>query len=433
MKIPSFFIHPRTRLPGANGPSTLSYSALCCTRCNGCATSCPSYLLQREEIFSPRGRAQLTRLLAEDKIKPLPYQKLIKQTLRHCTLCARCTQDCAGKIPVPHQMITIRRSLKLRLLPHAFYYAHCLRVKTPVIFNSLVRFALLLRYMAITTLLLPVLPNWLRHLCRVLPRKTTSLRRVLATHHVEINSPQPDVLYLPGIEAQHIDGKIGFYTLQAAKAQRPLVLFNTPSGLFEYTHGSFITCLKQAKKLLRTWEKYSTQKPLALLTESIEIYSFLKNYPLLFATLPGWQKRATAFAAHVKFTTDFPFPDGKMDDTKHCVALDDSTALYPAGEVAERARKILLTKFGPNMIQCTYSRFPVPVAGGAFAYPAQAQWIVQQNARDVAQHQLTDVYCLSAWAALEINAALRRYHPAATAKHIAYLQADYERLSDGNA
>ncbi len=427
MRQATYFTVPlNTRVPGTPEPRTVSYSALCCTRCNACVQSCPSYLLQREEIFSPRGRVQLLRLLLEEKIKPAPHTKLIKQTLRACTLCARCTQTCAGQIPVAHHMIVLRRQMQFHFLPVTLRAAHYLRAQFPAFFDLLLGAGLLLRRVGLITLLQFFLPTWLRHAHKVLPHRCLSLKTVLKKHGISATDQNPDALYLPSLEVQYFDGNIARYTLKATHAERPHILQHTSSGLFEYMYGSQVTCLKQAKKLLRTWEKYSTAKPIALLTDSIEIYSFLKNYPLLFATLPGWKKRAEAFAQSVKFITDFSFADGKTDTSGRRAALDDSTVLYPPTDAAERARKILLAKFGSNMIQCTYSRFPVPVAGGAFAYPAQARKVVREVARDVVQHQVTDIYCLSVWAALEISAATRRYYPAATAKHIAYLQADYE-------
>ena len=426
-----FSFPPRLRVPVCGQISTLTYSALCCTRCNACVQSCPSYLLQREEMFAPRGRVQLLRLILENKLKPTENWQTISCAVQSCALCARCTQACAGQIPLAHQMIALRRASRLQSLPTLLYALITLKDKRPALFHTLLCTFGYLRRLGVVTAFGFLLPAWLKHAHAIFPRKMISLRSILCGQNTQ--PAQPDLIYLPSFVAEYLDGTLGHAALKITQIQNARILFHQPNGLFAYLYGKHTTALKQAKNLLRTWEKLSAARPLVLLTESVELYGFLKNYPVLFANLPGWKKRAETFAKHVKFITDFNFSDEKQLPSSTRVGLDDSTILYPAAALSERAQEILLTTANKNMVHCRYSRFPVPVAGRAFAYPAQAQQWVLAHIRDVAQNQLTNIYCLSGWAALELNAALARYYPGTQAKHFAFLQTDYERLSDGNA
>ena len=177
------------------------------------------------------------------------------------------------------------------------------------------------------------------------------------------------------------------------------------------------------KKLLLTWEKYSASQPLPLITDSIEQYTFLKNYPLLFEKIAGWKQRAEAFAEQVQFITDLPFPSGKNTGSK-CVALDNSSILYPVPRQTERARKILLATYGKNLLQCAYSSFPLPAAGIGFARGNKTDVLLYKQVQDMARQQIDLVFCLSAWAALELNAVLPAHYPGAKARFFIYTGTD---------
>lgn len=422
MKRKKFSVNPLEFLPGQTGPQTLQDSAVRCTRCNACAQSCPSYLLQREEVFSPRGRVQLLRLICEGKLKAHEHAGLLQKTVSACLLCARCSDACAGNIPVAHQMAALGRALNLRRLARPLHALMRLHGTHPRLFDRTVRLLLFLRRIH----LLPALSAF-RHAHKILPRRTRPLRSVLKKRGIDAAPHSPAALYLPSLQAAYAEPEIGLRCLQLTGENKTHVLFDASCGLFEYLYGTRGRCLQNAKKLLTRWEKLSSKRPLALLTDSIEIYGFLKNYPSLFAAWPGWQKRAEKMASSVKFVTDWPFPKTCQPAGK--AALDASGAPDGAAHAAERARKILKTHFGKNFVECEYSRFPVPAAGLAFADGELTKQTVLENVKDAARRQLQYVYCLSGGAALELDAALRRHYPAAQAKHIIYLlQPGHERI-----
>lgn len=415
-------------VPGLQEPLPLSASAANCTRCNACAQSCPSYIFEREELFSPRGRAQLTHLYTQGKIKTKAQKEILKQAIRTCSLCARCSAACAGNIPVAHYMLQLRKEQKEPVFPFSIRCLLRLRSNWPALFDLLARAALWGKRSGLIYLVMPVLPAGLKHIIRILPKKPVALSRLLKKAN-NIPCEKPKFLYLPSLYAAYADGRAGQQTLAWLGPHQTHVLWQQTSGLFEYLCSSEASALQVAKKLLQQWEKQS-KKRLPLVCDSIEEYSFLKNYPLLFQTLPGWKKRAEKFAAQVRFITEITFPKGKSKSTGR-VALDISSALFPVTDTAQQALKILRTQAGKNLLECEYSRFPIPAAGLAVMPGLQGQRLVLENVKDIAQHQIDTVYCLSGWVALELQTALRRYYPGAAAEHLVYLQTNHEPVQTG--
>ncbi len=423
-------ISPVWLVDGPAGPRTLKNSVDYCTRCNACVQSCPSYLLRREEAFSPRGRNQLIRLLLERKIKPQDNAVLLNQVFSSCLLCTRCTSACAGALPVAQHVLALRRATDKHMLPAGVKSLLRLYGTHPALFDAIVRLLRLLGKAGLLRLLcllglcrLPAL-RWIKHADDILPKNGKTLQHLLKKQHI-LSAAEPEALYLPSLEAQYADGQIGLLTLRLLADKKTQIWLGQACGLFEYAYGEQSLCLLQAKRLLTRWESASKRRSLPLLTDSLEVYLFLKHYPVLFASLPGWRKRAEKLAARVKYVTDYSFTfSSKKELPARSTALDASSWLYPPGPLTERARKIIKTHLGKNFVECEYSRFVVAVGGSAFTGSGPEQQTTFENVKDVARRQLRQVFCLSGWAALELDAALRRHYPQARARHIVYLQTE---------
>ncbi len=433
--MPKDLSSPHFLVMGPQGPRTLQNSVDYCTRCNACVQSCPSYLLKREETFSARGRNQIIRLLLEQKIKLNQNPSLLQQTAFSCILCARCVRACAGALPVPDHVLALRRTLGKNSLPFLLQMLVRLYGTHPTLFACMVRLFQILRKSGAIHILrwLGVLQmpglRWVKHADYILPSTNKAFQKQLKKLKTLPEPDRADILYLPSLEAQYADPQIACRTLQLTAGKQVAVFWNQASGLFEYLYGNETRLMTQAKNLLTRWEKKSARRKLPLLTDSLEVYLFLKQYPLLFSALPGWQKRAQNFASHIKYITDLSFrPAAAHEEEPLTCALDTSSVLYPAGATAERARKILKTLFGKNFVECEYSRFSIPAGGVAFAYGTSAEEMILENVKDVARRQLRQVFCLSGWAALELDAALRRHYPQAQARHMVYLFRDDERI-----
>ncbi len=431
MKKKKFSLSSPLRVGGPAGARSLKESVDYCTRCNACVQSCPSYLLHREEAYSPRGRNQIVRLLAERKIKFTSNAPLIKDVTRTCLLCARCTAACAGALPMADHVLALRRAAGWNFLPAPLKMFLRLHGTRPKIFERLLAPLRLLRRLGLVRLLrisgllrLSAL-QWIRHADDIVPRRGRSLQKILKKQKINLSPENADILYLPSFEAQYLNAEQARCILHLLKSKSPCILLNIPSGLFEYIYGDLALSLAQAKQLLTVWNKLAGKRKLPVLTDSIEVYGFLKHFPVLFAAYPSWHKRAAAFAAKVLFVTDLlPTRPTETAAADGLCALDASSVLYPAEDAAAKARKILKTHFGKNFVECEYSRFVTLAGGLAFVRGAQTQETALENVKDVARRQITQVYCLSGLAALELDAALRRHYPQARARHIVQMQAE---------
>lgn len=419
-----FILDPFEKISHKEQTETLQHSTFRCTRCNACAQSCPSYHKHAEESFSPRGRVQILRLLLEGKIKYQHNKTLIDKTVKDCILCGRCTCACAGNIPIAELMISLRRAANLHEISwpiRIFLHWHTTQ---PRLFDVMVRTVQKMRRLK----LWPLCGGGFRFLQqintlhRLLPAPKYTLRQILAKEKLPFHEKKPSYLYLPSLEACYIDPHIGLLSLKALKGKKTHVLFGFSSGLFEYLYGKKHLSLQAAKRLLVAWEKKSSQKPIPLVTDSIETFYFLKKYAMLFPEKSNWQKRAVAFSKEVRYIADFISVNGK--NTCKTV-LDTSALLSPSRQAVDRTQKILKTHFGKNLLECEYSRFPMPLAGAIFT---QSRAMLLENVRGIAQRQIKQVFCLSALASFQLNALLNKHYPAAKAQHIVYLQEKNDRI-----
>lgn len=417
-------------VPGPHGVLSLQESVAHCTRCNACVQSCPAYIKQPQELFSPRGRIQTLRLLAERKVKETECAEQLGDLVNSCLLCARCTSVCAAQIPVAHYMLLLNKMLSARRPPHSLYFFLWLYNRRPVWFDFFARAFLALRRGGAITVAQHFLPTWLGHLHHLIPKGARALSFWLKQENIELYPSCPSVMYLPSLYASYADSQAGRAVCRLLQDKKPYVLLGYSSGLAEYLYGEEVWTLRAAKRLLTRWEKLSRGRNLPLVTDSIEVYSFLQNYPLLFAHLPAWQERAKKMALQVRFITDYCLTEPTNPST-YKTALDISSVLYPIGQVAANARKILLAKSQKNLLECEYSRFPLPAAGlGLVCRPLAEEW-VRRQVQDIASRQIANIYCLSGWGALELGAALKCLYPSANAQHLIFVYGNYGPIQKG--
>lgn len=421
--------HPKrhlSRLETPFGVRSVYDSISYCTRCGSCQQACPTYLLTQEESFSPRGRNQAARLLAEGKIKTAENTLLLQEIAYSCLLCGRCTRACAGKIPTAEHMLELRRTLGSRVLPHSLQKALSCRGTHPSLFSKIVRIGLLLHRAKLLKFFAHV-PGfaWLRHTAEMLPRRSPALFALLREQQISATPQKPTLIYLPSLEAEFLLPGLALKTLQLAnQTHRSLLWTNTASGLFEYVYGDIRQARHLVKKLISRWQH---DGDLPLLTDSVDVFLFLKRAPQLFGNFPHWHKKAEAFSKAIRFVTDlFPKPkNGK--NTFHTarfatpVRLDHSALFVQEGAPFEQAEKTLKTLFKQNLVKCLYRDAGVPAFGYSFVRPEIAKRVCLDAVQSIARTQTGTVFTLSGLSALELNYYLKRFYPNAQADHIANL------------
>jgi glycolate oxidase iron-sulfur subunit len=68
-----------------------------CVKCGSCSSVCPSYLHERDESFSARGRMALVKALMDGR---LAVSGTFKDRLATCTTCLACEASCPSNVPV---------------------------------------------------------------------------------------------------------------------------------------------------------------------------------------------------------------------------------------------------------------------------------------------------------------------------------------------
>ncbi|MBO7190821.1 MAG: (Fe-S)-binding protein [Elusimicrobiaceae bacterium] len=411
------------------GNKTLYNSVSACNRCGICAAVCPTYQLYHQENFSPRGRNQILRLCLEGKIKLNKENRVLREALISCTLCGRCNEACAAQVPTAEHVLEMRRALGLRVLPRLLQSFLQLRDHKPRLFSTLTRTALILRRLWVVKIAwlfqithLPGL-TWINHLDDVLPARIIPLAKVLAKANVQANQENPELIYLPSLEAEFILPNIALATLRLAqKKYRTETWQNTATGLFSYVYGDLRQSRKMLRKLLARHAKTGNGKR-PLLTDSVDVYLFLKRAPQLFSGRKLWQERAQNLAQNLLFVTDI-FPtdsDDKIPSTPGSVQLERSALFERQGPAFEKAEKILTTLFGKNFVKCFYTDADTPAFGYTFVAPKNATRMSLKTVEKIARLQTQQVVTLSGLAALELAYVLKKFYPAAQATHFVHV------------
>lgn len=408
------------------GERSVYNSVAHCTRCGCCQQTCPSYALKKQETFSPRGRNQAIRLVMERKLLPRNNRPLLEEMITTCTLCGRCTQVCAGKIPTAEHVLELRRTLNMRLLPGTLQRLLGWRDTHPKFFNFVLRTGLLLRSAGAVSLWCKTGfahvfgMDWLRRANELLPRRTPSLHKYLAKQNINAQAENADLIYLPSLEAEYFLPELAADVLKAAAQQHcPILWSNVSSGLFEYVYGDLRLSRRTVRRLIERRERAGN---LPLLTDSVDVFNFLQKSPQLFAGYTRWQKKAQQLADTLLFVTDIlPQRTNAPENIKTPVRLEYSSLFCREGKPFDGANKILRTLFKKNFVECLYTDADTPAFGYGFVRNAPAEKMALNAVRTIAQTQAATVFTLSGLSALELNYYLKRLYPGAKAEHIARL------------
>ena len=425
-------LHPRRHLSALDTPfgrRSVYDSVSYCTRCGSCQQACPTYLLTAQETFSPRGRNQLVRLAAEGKLNLKKNRQLAEKILNTCLLCGRCTQACAGKIPTAEHMLELRRTLQTRALPRLLFGLLSLRGSHPRLFSAWVKTGLWLRRLGVVTLVrrcgLTRLAGlqWVNHADDILPDAPDRPQRTAWKQKDVLPQQEPTLIYLPSLEADFFMPSVALSTLTLVeqKKHRVQIWHNTASGLFEYVYGD----IRQSRRLLRRLINRRAQTAggsLPLLTDSIDVYLFLRRSPQLFTDWPRWRAKAEELAKSVLFVTDvWPRARLTQPDKETRVRLDASALFTREGAPFDKAHKILQTQFKKNFVECLYKDADTPAFGYSFVRQNLHHKICMSAVQGIARTQTGTVFTLSGLSALELNFYLKRFYPLAQADHLTRL------------
>lgn len=391
-------------------------SILFCNRCGSCLQACPIYKLSPLEINSPRGRNQAARLVLERKLN---VQELALQHSFHaCTLCGRCTQVCAAKIPTAQHVLEMHRILQKHRLPKSLHFFLTLQGTRPLLFKKLTRFVSALYPLWNVISWLPGF-KWISLVKKRLPKKAVPLQTVLLKNNISWTSIKPKFIYMPSLEAEFLQPQIAVSSLKLLnRLGKTDCWFNTACGLFEYVYGDLRQSKRLVRNLIRKHRKIK-QGTCPLVTDSLDVYHFLKQVPQLFTRHKQLYKQASLFADQVYFITEF-FPKKIPNVTSFPtpVQLNYGALFSRESHPISQSTSLFKTLFKQNFVECGYTSFDTPAYGYAFTAGNQHEQILLELVKQIAQQQVKTVFTFSGLCALELNVALCRFYPAAKAHHI---------------
>jgi Fe-S oxidoreductase len=356
----------------------------------------------------------------EDKLNLSPQNKLAQTIILSCSLCGKCGGSCAGQIPTAEHVLQMRRALKKRVLPPALHYLLCWRRTAPKMFRFLLGTGLFLRRLGVLRVLrfMHLCPSWLTHADDILPQKTAFLAKKLVQKNLaKLPEKTPTLIYLPSLEVSYFTPDVALNLLEKVQRKHtPEIWHDTPSGLFSYVYQQDVRRSRlQLRRLIKRHARTAGGR-LPLLTDSIDVYLFLKNAPQLFAPESAAQLRARRFAQCIIFASDFLTPAPPQEPVK--AALQTAALLWRAEDVFTRTEKIFVDVFGKNFVECPYTDVSVAAGGYSFVNTPLAQEMGLLCVRNYARHQVGAVFTLSVLAQWEMNFLFKQFYPHAKAYYL---------------
>ncbi len=109
-----------------------------CVKCGSCSAVCPSFLVERAESFSPRGRMALIRAILEDR---LSVSDRIRDRLATCTTCLACETACASGVRVTEIIQAAKECVASETGPGIVAAAIAEMLKRPLVLRATKRLA----------------------------------------------------------------------------------------------------------------------------------------------------------------------------------------------------------------------------------------------------------------------------------------------------
>lgn len=395
------------------GTRTVGDSVSYCNRCGLCLQNCPFYFLTQEEPLSPRGKNQAVRLLLERKLNAARNHEGLLRMATSCALCGRCTRACPGQIPTPQHILELRRLLAAPLLPHSLQRLMELRTSNTSLFYKIARTGVVLRRLgAVKLMRFSGLANllglsWLHRADRMIPPSTRQDRKAWK-RFCRTKEEKPTLVYIPSLETELFLPQIGVSVMKAVvQKYRPAVWTQTPTGLFEYVYGNVRKARKQLDQLI-TRHAQLQNGTLPVLTDSLDVYNFLKQGASLFEEYPHLKAQALAFAKKVIFVTDILPKKMDLPALSLPVTLDASALFSTEEKPRLTAEKKLDTLFRKNFVHCSDRQADLPAFGYGFVAQNKAAPLQDLSLRPPLEKGVKTVIVLSGWARMEVYAARKR-------------------------
>ena len=279
----------QTFLPEALAGTEADEILRTCVHCGMCNATCPTYLVERNELDGPRGRIYLIKQMLEGD----EATSITRQHLDRCLTCRACETTCPSGVEY-HRLLDIGRAEIQRRAP---------RPAAPSLLRWLLRQLLSRRgivvpLMALGRLFRPLLPAPLReHLPLLRPDlpavRGAQQRRVILAQGCVQPAMSPTTLQAAALVLDRlgIEGR----TLAA----------ETCCGALAWHSDGQAQGLGQARRNVDTWWRALEEGAEAIVTTASGCSSFIRDYPRLFADDPVYSERATRVVESLRDIAEF--------------------------------------------------------------------------------------------------------------------------------
>lgn len=374
-----------------------------CVHCGFCLPTCPTYVLWREEMDSPRGRIYLMEQLVDGTIQLSPT---VTQHFDRCLGCMACVTSCPSGVKYDRLIELTRdhverelvRPRSERLLRRAIFsvFPYPARTRAALALEPLGRRLPVPKAFAP---LLDVAPPWRSSEAppKVTPAQGERRGRVgILTGCVQrvvfgnVNAATARVLAAEGFE------------VVAPRAQRCCGALAVHAGRLEEG-------LAWARKLIAVFESAAVD---TVVTNAAGCGSNLKDYVHLLADDPVWAERATAFSAKVRDVSEVlaeAAPQAERHPIGARVAFQDSCHLLHAQRVQRAPRQALASIPGVEVAEPAEQELCCGSAGiYNLVQPEAARELGERKAAHVLATEPDAYASANPGCLIQVTAALRR-------------------------
>lgn len=332
-----------------------------CVHCGFCLPSCPTYVLEQEEMDSPRGRIYLMRAAQEGRT---PIDASYVRHFDHCLGCLACVTACPSAVQYGSLVEGARaqiereytrpqadswfRSMVFAVFPHPARLRWALLPLT--VYQAIEPFVS-------ATGLSRLLPARLRAMLSVAPRVSASKlfagpapERVAARDEKRMT-----VGLLPGCVQRLVFGHVNAATVRVLSDEGTDVV--TPAdhrccGALSLHAGRLDEARAAARETIAAFEARGVD---VIVSNAAGCGSAMKEYGHLLANDPAWADRAKAFSARVRDVMELLADLGPARSPRHPVPMrvvyQDACHLSHAQGIRRQPREVLAAIPGLTLVE----------------------------------------------------------------------------------
>ncbi|MHB2026933.1 MAG: (Fe-S)-binding protein [Elusimicrobiota bacterium] len=415
------------------GERTTADAAAQCSRCGYCEQSCPTYVASGRESFSPRGRNQIARVLAEERSgAPLLWAK---EALSTCLLCGACSTACYAGVPTDEIVLEGRRMMDGGL-SRAARLATGFFARYPNFFRAVLKIGYALKKIGVARAARPLLKVMgLKALAEADARIASVPMRFFR------DFPRPPSrasehyawVYFSSCGTDYLFPKVGISTWALLEniSGSGRFMDNECCGLLNYNYGNLKDARSLALRNIERWE--SLKNPAAdLVVDCSSCAGFLKRYPRLFADEPALHARAVGFSARVRDVVEIArgSRNASFQGSRPVVYHESCKARHGQGLGAPK--DVLRSACGENYLELEESDVCCGGAGAfSFIHPELSDDILRRKIGKIAQSGARVVVTSSTSCLIQLAHGLRKYYPEARVLHLSEFLALALQKTDG--